>query len=104
MATIPTQENFYWLFADTAKGLYEFTDFLPAYKTQKGKEVAVFVLTGEDTDGRMGDFLLTTFNIRNLNALRALLGENSDKWKGHLFEFKRHGDKQLDMIHVKDHA
>ena len=82
MPEIPKNESTYWLFADSLKPegcIMQFCEFNPEYTTNKGKKIPVFVLLGEDKE-RTGEFLLSTWNIENLEDLKATLGSNSDTW------------------------
>jgi len=94
MAIIPedVQEDYFWLFHDSHKGVYEFKDFLPKHKTKNDKIIPVFVLLGKDKDDRAGEFLLSTWNITNVKELKAQLGADSDLWKG----------KRFTLINIED--
>lgn len=70
-----------WLFAENLdeKSIFEFVEYKTDFKSKKGTDMPVFVLLGNDKDNS-GEFLLSTWNIENLEEIMTKLGDNTDTW------------------------
>ena len=77
--------DYFWLFPETAKGIYEFSGYQEDYLTKNNKKLDILILLGQDKNELTGDFALATFNIENWNMLLKQLGDNQEKWIGRKF-------------------
>ena len=91
----------FWLFADNIQGIetFEFVD-AKTVKSKKGTEIPVFVMLGHD-NSREGEFLLSTWNIANLDELLLKFGSDSSKWGTPKFTVKPFGKTKKITLEVQ---